>query len=120
METVEDIVREMRNEEDMPLDGYSQLEAYQIMQQLADRIEAAYNFEKLEMKADQKRAGNVIIERTNKVIVLTDENAKLCACLNDAVSEKCYCCKESEDDRRELCDQCIVADWKEAIKGASK
>ena len=39
-EAIENMVRDMRHKEDMPLDGYSQLEAYQMMQSLADRVEA--------------------------------------------------------------------------------
>lgn len=43
---------------------------------------------------------------------------KLCECLREAINDKCHFCNASEDERRELCDQCIVADWKDALAEA--
>lgn len=35
--------------------------------------------------------------------------------LKEAVDEFCANCTASADDRRELCDQCVTCDWKEAL-----
>lgn len=87
METIEDILREMRDADGVDSSGW--FTRKHILDWI-DRIEAA---------AKEMR----------------EENAKLRERLSEAVREKCHCCDASEDDRRELCDQCIVADWKEAI-----
>lgn len=50
---------------------------------------------------------------------LMTASPKLYERLSEAVRDKCHCCDASEDDKRELCDQCIVADWKEALAEAS-
>lgn len=39
--------------------------------------------------------------------------------LMEAVEDKCHFCTASKDERRELCDQCIVADWKDALAEAA-
>ena len=44
---------------------------------------------------------------------------RLYECLKEAVEDKCHFCVADEDERRELCDQCIVADWKDALAEAS-
>lgn len=44
---------------------------------------------------------------------------KLYECLSEAVEDKCHFCVADEDERRELCDQCIVADWKDALAEAA-
>lgn len=55
-----------------------------------------------------------------------DREAHVCAAapelydsLCEAVEDKCHFCTATEDERRELCDQCIVADWKYALAKAA-
>lgn len=55
-----------------------------------------------------------------------DREAHMCAAapelhdfLREAIEDKCHFCTATEDERRELCDQCIVADWKEALAKAA-
>lgn len=108
METIEDILREMRElaHDRMTDDGAykKSVSVGRKLDEYADRIEAAYNFEKLEMKADQKKAGNVIIELTNKVIALTNANAELQNCVTGTCErrtlgiEPCACCPFGEND----------------------
>lgn len=54
METIEDIVREMSDFENVADDGYDQYEAYSMLCWFANRIEKAYNREISELIAKAK------------------------------------------------------------------
>lgn len=85
-ETVCDIVSEMRNKEDMPLDGYSQIEAYQMIQSLADRIEAAY-----------WRDMNTVADELARLKKQVSELCHFGVCRN----EKCSCCENATKEIKE-------------------
>lgn len=71
------------------------------MERFADEIEGLHKRELAAKDAE--------IERLRLRLKVAED------AIQDAIEEYCRKCNVSADDRREVCDQCHVCDWKEAL-----
>lgn len=120
-ETVAEIVRKMLKVAAFHTAGdqVSDLLAEIPIDDYAERIEAAHN-RALAAKDDERLTivanyENIIAAKDAKIAELRAKLKVAEDAIQDAIEEYCHKCNVSEDDRREVCDQCHVCDWKEAL-----
>lgn len=82
-------------------------------QETADRLRKEGNFKDADVDVNDVIQ---IIEDDEAFIAALRAKLKVAEdALKEVVEEFCANCTASADDRRELCDQCVTCDWKEAL-----